>query len=93
MEEGLVDATVVAGVLSPKGKASPQDEPLFKIQKAAEAFGEMRSAITHTLQVMRTCIRLCAVHGRFYRKESLGFHVTWDSRFLGVVELANVPSP
>ncbi|CAM9191979.1 unnamed protein product [Scytosiphon promiscuus] len=37
MEEGLVDAAVVAGVLSPKGKASPQEEPLFKIKAAAEA--------------------------------------------------------
>ncbi|CAN0020940.1 unnamed protein product, partial [Ectocarpus fasciculatus] len=42
MEEGLVDAAVVAGVLSPKGKASPQEEPLFKIKAAAEAFRDLR---------------------------------------------------
>ena len=51
MEEGLVDATVVAGVLSPKGKASPQEEPLFKIKAAAEAFRDMRKLIAETLGV------------------------------------------
>lgn len=51
MEEGLVDATVVAGVLSPKGKASPQSEPLFKIKAAAEAFRDMRKLIAETLEV------------------------------------------
>lgn len=57
LEEGLVDATVVAGVLSPKGKASPQEEPLFKIKKAAEAFGEMRKIIAETLEVyMCVCV-------------------------------------
>lgn len=55
LEEGLVDATVVAGVLSPKGKASPQEEPLFKIKKAAEAFGEMRKIIAETLEVWGGC--------------------------------------
>lgn len=51
MEEGLVDAAVVAGVLSPKGKASPQEEPLFKIKAAAEAFRDMRRSIADTLEV------------------------------------------
>lgn len=51
MEEGLVDATVVAGVLSPKGKASPQEEPLFKIKAAAESFRDMRKLIAETLEV------------------------------------------
>lgn len=51
MEEGLVDAAVVAGVLSPKGKASPQEEPLFKIKAAAEAFRDMRKSIAETLEV------------------------------------------
>lgn len=51
MEEGLVDATVVAGVLSPKGKASPQEEPLFKIKAAAEAFRDMRKLIAEALEV------------------------------------------
>lgn len=51
MEEGLVDAAVVAGVLSPKGKATPQEEPLFKIKAAAEAFRDMRRTIADTLEV------------------------------------------
>ncbi|CBN76697.1 expressed unknown protein [Ectocarpus siliculosus] len=50
MEEGLVDAAVVAGVLSPKGKASPQEEPLFKIKAAAEAFRDLRKSIVDTLE-------------------------------------------
>lgn len=53
MEEGLVDASLVAGVLSPKGKASPQEEPLYKIRAAAEAFRDMRAEIAQTLQVRR----------------------------------------
>lgn len=53
MDEGLVDAAVVAGVLSPKGKgkASPQEEPLFKIKAAAEAFRDMRRIVADTLEV------------------------------------------
>lgn len=52
MGEGLVDAAVVAGVLSPKGKASPQEEPLFKIKAAAEAFRDLRRSIAETLEVL-----------------------------------------
>ena len=57
MEEGLVDAAVVAGVLSPKGKGStsPQEEPLFKIKAAAEAFRDMRRTIADTLEVGHAC--------------------------------------
>lgn len=58
MEEGLVDATVVAGVLCPKGKASPEDEPLFKVQKAATTFRDMRAEIVRTLKA-RAFTRHC----------------------------------